>query len=358
MSVLDATRSLPVVVAGAGPAGAATAIGLRRAGVAALVFEARGPVATRARNIFIRPQARAIMRDLVGSDPGRDTTIRAIENSLRSTAAREGVPISYGSRITDVVDHGDHVAVQVQRAGADAPETVRASLLVDATGGRLPATNVGELERVPVGRNHMYVTAQYDTPVEFRGVYGAYDRGRNEIFLRYPVDDGAGSIAYYDLPPGQQFDEATALAKFDAIAGRLQLGTPTSPPQAFDAQQHLARSATAGRVLKLGDSAGNADPYIGAGVAAALVDARTAVTALTRPGDPAALLRAASDDVLAGHRSLGRQAQFMLDVRDLAFQVLPHRRFDDTLQPDSLRRSRVLDAVAATLTNVPIRTHA
>lgn len=351
-----ALRRLPVVVAGAGPAGASTAIMLERAGTPVLVLEARGPVATRARNIFLRPQAREIMEQLVGNDPGRDTTIRAIEHSLRATAHAERVPIGYHERVVDLTEHADHVTAHVQHEGSGAIRSIDAHMFVDATGGRLAATNVGDLARVPIGRHHAYVTAQYDTPVDFAHVRGAFDRVRNESLVLYPVDQGRGFIAYLDLPPGREIDEASALGRFDAIAGRLQLGTPTSPPQAFDAQQHLSANASRGRILKVGDSAGNADPYIGAGVAAALVDGVAAARAITGGGDPVLAARAAADDVLAGHRSLARQASLMIEARPFAMRTLPAASFDETLEPSMLGRSRILDAAARFIGNRSIPT--
>jgi 2-polyprenyl-6-methoxyphenol hydroxylase-like FAD-dependent oxidoreductase len=351
----SSARRLPVVIAGAGPAGTATAIGLERAGEAVLVFEARGSVATRARNVFLRPQARDIFEDLVGHDPGRDTTIMSIENSLRGAARDAGVPIAYDERVVDLVEHANHITVKVQRAGSDEVRSIDARMFVDATGARLAATNTGELERVATGVPHVYVTAQYGTPVSFKGVHGAFDRARSETMLLYPVEDGKGFITYYDLPPGvAASDEAAILARYDALAGQLQLGTPLTPPQLFDAQQHLSRSAASGHVLKIGDSAGNADPYIGAGVAAALVDAVTATRVLTSPGDPVLLARAAADDVLAGHRNLASQASKMIRARPIAMRLLPDASFDETLRPADLGRSRILDAVAAILTTRPI----
>lgn len=173
--------------------------------------------------------------------------------------------------------------------------------------------------------------------------------------LLLEAHDGRGFIAYLDLPPGRAIDEATALARFDAIAGRLRLGTPTAPAQAFDAQQHLSRNAARGRILKVGDSAGNADPYIGAGVAAALVDARAAARAITGGGDPVLAARAAAEDVLAGHRSLARQASLMIDARPFAMRTLPAASFDETLEPSMLGRSRILDAAAHFIGNRSIR---
>jgi 2-polyprenyl-6-methoxyphenol hydroxylase-like FAD-dependent oxidoreductase len=346
-----------VIVAGAGPAGVTTALGLHAADDLVRVFEARGSVATRARNIFLRPQARGILRDVGLGDPGRDTTIMSLENGLRRIAGVRGVPFEYERRVLDVVEHPDHVAVTVSGVDGGAAETIRARAFVDASGGRIAATQAGAFERVPTGPHHAYVTAQYDTPAHFNRVYGAFDRGSKESIFFFPVSDGTGFVAYYDVPPGVGItDEAALLARYDTVAGHLQLGTPVTPPQAFDAQQHLSRSAASGRIIKVGDSAGNADPYIGAGVAAALVDARAAVRALTTPGDTARQLSQAAQDVLTGHRHLGRQAKLMIRVRDYAMRFLPKAHFDERLSPQDLGQSRVLDAVANTLTNLPIIT--
>jgi 2-polyprenyl-6-methoxyphenol hydroxylase-like FAD-dependent oxidoreductase len=345
------------VIAGAGPGGTTTALGLHAAGEAVHVFEARGPLATRARNIFLRPQARDILQDVGLRDPGRDTTIMSIENNLRGMAREHGVPIDYEHRVLDVMDEGSSVAVTVQGALDDAPRVVHGRAFIDASGGRLGVTDAGSLERVPTGPHHAYVTAQYDSPAHFDRVYGAFDRGRNEGMFFFPVSDGTGFVSYYDLPPGIPIaDEAKLLARYDALAGPLQLGTPVSRPQAFDAQQHLSRNAASGRILKIGDSAGNADPYIGAGVAAALVDARSAVHALTTPGDVSTLTRAAAEEVLAGHRNLGMQAGLLVKVRGIGLRSLPSAHFDERLAASDLGTSRGMDALARFLTRLPIVT--
>jgi 2-polyprenyl-6-methoxyphenol hydroxylase-like FAD-dependent oxidoreductase len=351
--VLAHAAELPVVVAGAGPAGASAAIGLKRAGVEVMAFEARGEVATRARNIFLRPQARDILTEMLGADPGRDSTINSIENRLRAVAATEHVPIGYDTRVLDAVEHEDHVAVTVQHGDAT-PEVIKARTFIDASGGRLQATNAGELERVETSKPHMYVTAQYATPAPFGKVFGAHDPQRDEMIFCFPISDGNGFIVYYDLPPGQEQGTDALLARYDALAGSLQLGTPISPPQAFNATQHLSKTATLGRMVKIGDSAGNADPYIGAGVAAGLVDAKKAVEALTKPGNTAEHLQQASRDILNGHRLLGWQAQRMVDVRGLAMKAFPDAHFDERLKPDDLDDSRVLDWVTRGLTSLPI----
>lgn len=343
-----------MIIGGGGPAGTATALGLKRAGEAVHVFEARGVDPTRARNIFLRPQAREILRDIGVGDPGRDTTIMSIEQKLRGLARDEHVPIDFHHRIVDVAAHDDHVAVTV--AGPDdALRTMQGRIFVDASGGRIAATNEGALERVPTSRNHVYVTAQYDSPAPFDRVFGAYDRGRDESMFFFPIADDGGFVAYYDLPPGRTItDEAALLARYDALAGRLELGTPVSPPQAFDAQQHLSRSAADGRILKIGDSAGNADPYIGAGMAAALVDSRSAVRELTRSGSPEALVGNAARDVIDGHRHLARDAGLMVRARGLGMRMLPPAHFDERLSRSDLGSSMGLDFVSRFLTSRPI----
>jgi 2-polyprenyl-6-methoxyphenol hydroxylase-like FAD-dependent oxidoreductase len=349
-AIKSAARELPIIIGGGGPGGMTAAIGLQRAGELVHVFEARGPEATRARNIFLRPEAREILADIGVGDPGRDSTIMSIENRLRGIAADESVPVDYHQRILDVIPRKDYVSVKVKADGQRA-RTVRASVFVDASGGRIEATNSGMLKRLENGPHHVYVTAQYDTPAPFNKVYGAYDWHTDEGMFFFPIPNKGGFVAYYDRPPGQGIqNEQALLARFDTLAGRLQLGTPVSPPQAFDAQQHLSRSAASGRILKIGDSAGNADPYIGAGMAAALVDARAATRALTAPGSPEALVRNAAARVLDGHRQLGREAGLMVRTRGIGMRLLPPAHFDERLKPDDMGSSFGLDLVQRFLT--------
>ena len=348
-------RALPVVIAGAGPAGIATTIGLARAGEAVVTLEARGAMATRARNIFLRPQAREIFEELTGTKLGRDTTIMSIENELRAVAKAERTPVLYGHQVTHVDDLGDHVAVRFRDTATDETTTRNARVFIDASGGRLEATNVGDMQRIAQGPSHTYVTAQYDTPAPFDSVFGAYDRHLDEGMFFFPIEGKPGFVAYYDLAPGLTFpDETKLLARFDTLAGQLQLGTPVTPPQVFDAKPHLVGSATSGRILKLGDSAGNADPYIGAGLAAALVDAQSAVRALTKPGGLTENLREAAEHVRAGHDMLGDQGSLMVRARGLGLRFLPSAHFDQRLRPDDLGDSWMLDKLTQALTNQPI----
>lgn len=355
--IRNIARELPIVIGGAGPAGTVTAIGLERAGVAVRVLEARGPLATRARNIFLRPQAREITRDIAGFDPGRESTISGIENRLREVAKREGVQIAYNHKIVGVKDFADHVDVMVQREGSDAIETISAKVFVDASGGRIPATNTGDFERVAIGKSHVYVTAQYDSPARFDRVYGVFDRHTKEGMMITGVDDNKGFIAYFDKPPGEGVvDEDATIARYNMIAGKLEFGEPVSPPQVFDAQQHISKSVASGHILKIGDSAGNSDPYIGAGVAAALVDARTAIQILSKPGLSEHSSRSAADDVIRGHEALSSQAATMIKLRNLAFRTLPRGDFDGNLKPADLGDSLPLEVVAQVLTNRNIPT--
>lgn len=338
-----------MVIAGAGPAGAATAIGLERAGALVQVIEQRGVEATRARSLFLRPQAREILSDLGVHTQGTDTTIASVENQLRGIVKERGIPIEYRQRVVGITEHDDHVSVHVQGGGGSAAvRTLEASMFVDATGGRLAATNVGAMERIPRGPSHVYVTAQYHDPGAFQRISGAFDRQTRELMCVFPTADGTGFITYLDLPPGLPLDEPAALARYDALAGKLNLGTPMSPPQAFDAQQHLARVATQGHVLKIGDSVGNADPYIGAGVAAALLDATTATRLLT--ADSATLARE-GNDVIRAHRHLAMQASAMLAARPVAMRTMHPGDFDGALQRADLQPSWVLELASQLLTS-------
>lgn len=295
------------------------------------------------------------MHDLTGVRYGRDAEIMKVENHLRRVAEEEGVAVNYEHRVVSLAELGDRIAVTVQRNGSHKQETIVGRMLTEATGGRFEAANSGPLERVPTTSSHFYVTAQYDKPAAHKIVYGAFDRKRDEALLFYRVDGGKGFITYFDLPVGRDFpDEAALLARYDALAGQLNLGIPVSPPQVFDAMQHVSRSASSGHILKIGDSAGNADPYIGAGVAAALVDAQTATRALTAPGDTVVNARGAAEAILDGHRALGWQAERMRDARPVAMRTLRSAPLDETLRESDLKTSLPFEATARFISSLPL----
>jgi 2-polyprenyl-6-methoxyphenol hydroxylase-like FAD-dependent oxidoreductase len=329
-------------------------------------------MATRARSIFLRPEARDYMHELTGERLGLSTTIRHVENTLRTQAVMEGVPTRFHSVVTGVRDRGDHVEVTYRDLITGKRHTVDGSYFVDASGGRIDAVDSGVLARKPNGRSHVLVTAQFASAPKHSTMWGVHDKGTDEIFACYPMVGDTGFVAYLDLPPGVKLAhdvgeqrllatqgfrsvlKQDVLARFESVAGpdHLDLGEPTSAPQAFDALQHLADMPVAGRIIRIGDSAGNADPYIGAGVAAGLDDARRAATALLAD-DPQRALLGAARQIRAGHRNLEWRAQLMKLGRRVFSDSLPQVSFD-SVRPDQARPTPRMDRITRALAERPI----
>src|SRR5688572_27372143 len=102
-----AAAQLDVLIAGAGPGGMSSALTTHALGRSALVIEARGPVATRARFLWVWPRALTELRKLGVPGIKHESSIAGVENALRGVAHERGVPVRYNAKVTDVVDLGD-----------------------------------------------------------------------------------------------------------------------------------------------------------------------------------------------------------------------------------------------------------
>jgi flavin-dependent dehydrogenase len=354
---MDST--LPVIIAGMGPGGAAAAMQLHAAGRPVIALDRGDEKSTLARNIFLRPQAREELQKLTGITYGRDATIMELVNTLRETAKQQQVDARYHQKITNVVREGDHVNVTVQPVAADgslgAEQTIAGSAFIDGSGGHIDALNAGKLDRHNVGKSHYYVTAQYSTPVPSAKGFGTYDPKLDRTMFCLPIGDGAsGFVAYYDYAPGVTPDAKEAVADYNALADKLGFGTPLTGAQGFNAQEHLSKQAVDGPIIRVGDSAGNADPYVGAGFAAALIDARNAAGYILDGDFSDRRARATSDDILAGHKSLIGMANAIVWGRSkpsLFRHTFHNADFTDpNLTRDAARPSFMLDMLANVLT--------
>jgi hypothetical protein len=108
-------------------------------------------------------------------------------------------------------------------------------------------------------------------------------------------------------------------------------------------------------VIKVGDSVGNADPYIGAGLGAALVDSDRAVRLLTSTAPDGALAKGGlATDIVDGHRTLIRQADLIRHTRSLALRLLPAAHLDEQLSPSDAGRSPGLSLVVQIVNRLPL----
>jgi 2-polyprenyl-6-methoxyphenol hydroxylase-like FAD-dependent oxidoreductase len=337
MNTSSTTSSYPVVVGGLGPGGAATAIGLARHGMPVVALEsAEGTADWRARNIGLRDATRSMLHELTGQNFDRVVAINRGTAALREAVTREpNVEAHFAAKVVDVQPKGDHVDVTYEDAKTKVRTTISASTFIDSLGAsdRIKATNEGPLARQDAGPSHAYVTGQYAHGGRFgENVAGVHDAETGASFVIMPLDDGKDSyITYLDLPLGKtvgdvdddkHYSKQRLLDLYDGIAKRLNLGEPEMPIGVFDARQRRAGSAYANRIIKIGDTIGNPDPYAAAGFNAAITDARDVVEGLTGPGTYEQQIAYATRDIVKRHDQLLAQGRFFMKTRNYTSRTL------------------------------------
>lgn len=263
-----------LLVAGAGPAGLATAIHAARAGLDAVVIDRRrGPI-DKACGEGLMPHTVAQLEKLGVTLHGRpfrgitylDATHRveadfssgkgmgvrrtALSEALHDAAADAGVRIVHRD-IGPVTDEGDRV-----RCG-----DIEARYLAAADGLHSPIRRALGLNRPARGRRrwgirrHVEIAPWSDT-VE---VYWARD---TEAYVT-PVDDDCVGVAILTQTQGS-FDQH--LRAFPALAARLDGKPHTSAARAAGPLRQRVRSRSRGRVMLVGDAAGYVDALTGEGL--------------------------------------------------------------------------------------------
>jgi flavin-dependent dehydrogenase len=288
-----------LVVAGAGPAGLATALFAARAGLRTVVLDSRPspidkacgeglmPGAVRAlRELGVHPQGRAIcgIRYTDGSHtvdapfrhgPGlgvRRTVLQAAMLEAARTAGVEVVP----SRAEEVRQDADGVSVDGRRA----------LYLAVADGLHSPIRRRLGLERTHASRAApRWGTRQHFAVAPWTDLVEVHWGARAEAYVT-PVGPelvGVAVLSSIRAPFAEQ------LADFPALLDRLPTTGVTSVLGAGPLLQR-ASSRVAGRVLLVGDAAGYVDALTGEGIAVAMACARALVDCVVA-GDPGAYER-------------------------------------------------------------------
>jgi len=325
-----------LLVAGLGPGGCAAALAARAAGLRTLAVEARGPEATRAQLILLRPGAQAALQRLGLPDVTqgrRTTTIRHVENRLRAAltaaadASAQALQVQWHTGVSALQVGPERVQLTLRDATTGAERTVLARHVVDATGGRLEA--LGRPARERAGPAHVVATAEYSAPPWFDGIVGVRDPKTHELCMLFPTWGRRGVIAYFDSHPGPGTDAATHVQRFEALATSLGLGEPQYPLVAVDVFQRALPRPTDDRVLPIGDSVGNVDVLWGAGASSAIEDGAEAAEAIVRaqqaatPAAAAACTREAGRRIFARHRAIVRRGRIVLAVRPVLERAWP-----------------------------------
>ena len=338
--------TVDVLVAGLGPGGCAAALAARAEGLSTLAVEARGPQATRSQLVLVRPGAQAALRHLGLPDiteGRRTTTIRQVENRLRGAlvaaaqvdaCARQTPPqaaspfeLRWNTSVVGLEVGADRVLVTLQDELGGVARTIAARHVIDASGGRLES--LGRPARLRAGPGHLVITAEYAAVPWFEGIVGVRDRTTHELYLLFPTWGRRGVIAYFDSPPGPGTDDAAFAQRFEAIAERLALGSPSQPVAAIDVFQRVLARPNLDRVVPIGDAVGTVDVLWGAGMSTAIedgVEAARCMAAAQRDSsaqDERSGMRAASARIFARHRSSARRGRLMLAVRPILERAWP-----------------------------------
>ena len=304
-----------VVIAGAGPAGAALAARLAQAGASVLAVEASRHPRPKACAEYASPRiveelgrigmspsswrASAVPLDgmelhaahhavRIGyADPERLRTAwgldrRAFDACLAAKAVESGAILRDATRVVDLVSSGGRVTGAVLRDGSGGTTTVEAGWVVGADGARsVVARRVGVEARVRFPRR-LGLVAHYagaDGPVthgEMHAANGWYvglaptPRGELNVGMALPID-GVG-------PAAARFEEA--LRALPRVAARLAGARRVSPIRGAAPIGHRVRRTAGPGWLLVGDAAGFVDPFTGEGIYRALRSSRAAADAI------------------------------------------------------------------------------
>jgi flavin-dependent dehydrogenase len=312
-----------VVIAGGGPAGAATALHLARVGVRALVLDRTRFPRDKPCSEYLNPAAVAALTRLgpeVGAGvaaaaparvagfrlfapsgvaatlaftaPRPDAPVphglalprRTLDAIVLAAAARAGATVREGVAVTDVRDGGDVVTV-IARGERGARDAIVTRAVVGADGlGSLVARRVGRRFITPPYR--VAFTAHLS---DVAGVadWGELHVGRGGYVGLGPVGGGVTTVALV-LPlaavrgRGRATRDAfrDALDRFPGLRGRFASSTMVRPVLATGPFARWTTRAAGDRALLVGDAADFFDPFTGQGLFAALRGAELAAAAL------------------------------------------------------------------------------
>jgi flavin-dependent dehydrogenase len=324
-----------LLVVGGGPAGLATALHARRAGMSVLVAEARPAPIDKACGEGLMPGGLAALRSL-GVDPpgmpirgiryldvtgrrqadapfrigpGRGIRRLALHTALQAAAAHAGVRFT-ASKINSFEQ--DHHGVRA--GGLTARWLVGADGLHSGIRRQLgPASAAGRPRRYGLRRH--WQLAPWSDLVEVSW------SDRAEAYVTPVGPDTVGVALLYRRRAGQAYDYADLLSDFPALARRLADAQPAGQLRGAGPLRQTVRTRAAGRVLLVGDSAGYEDALTGEGISLALRQAAAAVAALSA-GEPARYA-AAWPTLTRRYRLLTRGLVLATTVRPVRRALVP-----------------------------------
>jgi flavin-dependent dehydrogenase len=326
----DLPRQVEVLVAGAGPAGSATAVFLARSGHSVLVVDRAAFPRDKACSEYMSPETVRILSRLgvtealeeagavalegmkvnaprgaaahgrfafAGYKPFRPTGLsisrRILDNELVVAARLAGAVVAERSRLEELLYDDGAVAGAVVRDCSGRRHSVQARLTVGADGLRsIVARRIG---RRTHGRPRRVAFVAHIAGVQGMGAsaelhfggaglvgLNAIGHGQTNVTLVVPADRAARARGRVE----QFFSET--VAEFPVIGERVQAGEVDGPVLATGPFAASSGRVVAPGALLVGDAAEFFDPVTGDGIYSALrgaeLVAETAIAALSRPG--------------------------------------------------------------------------
>lgn len=295
---------IDVVVVGGGPAGLATALHARRAGLTVTVLEPRRAPTDKACGEGLMPGAVAALRRLgVELEGGHSLRgIRWLQGRHEATADFRDGP-GLGLRRTDL--HAalrqavDAAAIPVVARPADEVRQDADSVTAGGVSGRWLVAADGLHSPI---RHRLGLAVREPRPATtpIGRWLGRHPRGRRAVRYglraHYPVAPWSdhvevywsGDAEAYVTPVGPNLvgvailsarrePYAEQLATFSGLTDRLQDSAPVTAVRGAGPFRQRARARVSGRVLLVGDAAGYVDALTGEGIALACAEAAAAV---------------------------------------------------------------------------------